>query len=1044
MNRTLRLLSCLFFLVINSLVLLPSARAQTATATLSGTVVDQTGALIPGASVTAVNIATTLQRQATTSDQGRFVIPVLPPGIYTITAQHDGFAPVRVENIVLSVGDQKALQIQLQAGAVTESVQVSAAPLIDESAAVGTVVDRQFVANLPLNGRSFQSLIALTPGIVITRATGGNTGQFSVNGQRSNANYFTIDGVSANVGVPTNVALGQAGGGTLPGFSAAGGTNNLVSVDALEEFRIHTSSYAPEFGRTPGGQVSIVTRSGTNEFHGTLFDYFRNDVLDANDWFANANRLKKPALRQNDFGGVLGGPIVKNRLFFFFAYEGLRLRQPQVSIVDVPSLQARQAAPPALRPFVDAFPLPNGPDTVIGGVPNGFAQFAGSYSNPSSLDATSFRVDHAVNEKLTFFGRYNHAPSATIQRGSGTLTTLTVTQMKTQTLTAGAMLNLTPHINNDLRLNYTRNAGSGSFQVDDFGGGVPPPESLLYPSGFSSDTALFTFSIVGGVNAFYNIGISVDNVQRQLNVVDTLSIIKGSHQIKMGVDFRRLTPSLGLRQYGQSARFSGVGIGAPGVPPPVGTVLSGRSSRTTVENNAQVNLIIDNFSAFAQDAWKIKPRLTLTYGVRWELNPAPSGTDGPELVAVTGLENLPQLTLAPSGAPLWKTTYTNFAPRIGASYQLSQRPGRETILRGGFGVFYDLGTSTVADAGSSLSGRTDFLNVPYPLTTSQAAPVSLRLSPPFDFLAVYDPHLSLPRTYQWNVAVEQSLGANQALTASYVAAVGRRLLRKTILLNSVSPISTQYRLTTNGPTSDYHALQTQFRRRLSRGVQTLVSYSWAKSIDQASNDDFERNLVRAVSDFDVRHNFSAAVTYNIPSPGFGRAGRAIFSDWSADAIYMARSATPVNLIASTVIVAGTQTDIRPDLILGVPVYIEDPAAPGGRRFNRAAFAIPAPGSQGSLGRNSLRGFPFWQIDLALRRQFNVTEKVNLQLRAEFFNVFNHPNFADPVGSINSGLFGRSTQMLSRGLGSGGSLGGFSPIYQMGGARSVQLALKVAF
>ena len=1048
MSRTLRFLPSLLLLVISPLLILPSALGQTATATLSGTVVDQNGALIAGANVTAVNIATTLQRQATTTDHGRFVIPLLPPGTYTVTAQHEGFAPVRVENVVLSVGDQKALQIQLQAGTVTENVQVTSdAPLIDESPAVGTVVDRQFVANLPLNGRSFQSLIALTPGVVITRAFGGNAGQFSVNGQRSNANYFTIDGVSANVAVPTNVAFGQSGGGTLPGFSAAGGTNNLVSVDALQEFKIHTSSYAPEFGRTPGGQVSIVTRSGTNEFHGTLFDYFRNDVLDANDWFANANRLKKPALRQNDFGGVIGGPIVKNRLFFFFSYEGLRLRQPQVSIVDVPSLQARQATPAAIRPFINAYPLPNGPDAIVGGAPNGFAQFSGSYSNPSSLNATSIRIDHAVNEKLTFFGRYNHAPSETIQRGSGTLSNLSMTRMKAQTFTAGAMLNITPQINNDFRLNYSRNAGTGSFALDNFGGAVPPSESLLYPSGLSSDTSLYTFSIVGGVNAFYNIGVSVDNVQKQLNIIDTVSLISGPHQIKFGVDFRRLTPSLGLRKYGQSARFSGVGLRPGGLPPVAGTVLSGISSRTSVESLPHLSLVADNFSAFAQDAWKIKRRLTLTYGVRWEVNPAPSSTDGPQLIAVTGLENLPQLTLAPSGTALWKTTYNNFAPRVGASYQLFQRPGRETILRGGFGVFYDLGTSTASDALGSLAGRVQFLNVPYPLTTAQAAPVPLRLAPPFDFLNVFDPHLSLPRTYQWNVALEQSLGANQALTASYVAAVGRRLLRQNIQLNSVSPISRQYRTTVNGATSDYHALQMQFRRRLSRGVQALVSYSWAKSIDEASSDDFQFGQGRAVSDFDIRHSFSTAVTYNIPHPDLGSVSRAVLRDWSADAIFMARSATPVNLIANSLVLGAVSSDIRPDLILGVPVYIDDPTAPGGRRLNRAAFAVPpttpAP-RQGSLGRNGVRGFSFWQMDFALRRQFNFNERLNVQLRAEFFNLFNHPNFADPNGNINSALFGRSTQMLSRGLGTGGSLGGFSPIYQIGGSRSVQMALKIAF
>jgi hypothetical protein len=622
-----------------------------------------------------------------------------------------------------------------------------------------------------------------------------------------------------------------------------------------------------------------------------------------------------------------------------------------------------------------------------------------------------------------------------------------LTVMKAQTFTAGAMLNITPQINNDLRLNYSRNAGTGSFAVDNFGGAVPPSESLLYPSGLSSDTSLYTFSIVGGVNAFYNIGVSVDSVQKQLNIVDTVSLISGPHQIKFGFDFRRLTPSLGLRKYGQSARFSGVGLRPGGLPPLAGTVLSGISSRTSVESLPQLNLVADNFSAFAQDAWKIKRRLTLTYGVRWEVNTAPSSSDGPQLIAVTDLKNLPQITLAPSGSPLWKTTYNNFAPRVGVSYQLFQHPGRETILRGGFGVFYDLGTSTAADALGSLAGRVQFLNVPYPLTTAQAAPLPLRLTPPFDFLNLFDPNLRLPRTYQWNVAAEQSLGANQALTASYVAAVGRRLLKQTIELNSVSPISSQYRLTVNGSTSDYHALQIQFRRRLARGVQALASYSWSKSIDDFSSDDFAFSPGRAVSDFDIRHSFSAAVTYNIPTPDLGRVGRAIFRDWAADKIYMARSATPINLIAGSVVLGAVSSDVRPDLILGVPVYIEDATAPGGTRLNRAAFAVPptvpAP-RQGTLGRNALRGFPFWQLDFALRRQFNFNERLNVQLRAEFFNLFNHPNFADPIGSINSALFGRSTQMLSRGLGSGGSLGGFSPIYQIGGSRSIQMALKISF
>lgn len=317
--------------------LLPTAFAQTATGTLSGTVVDENGAVVSGVAVSVMNPATSLERNTTTNDAGFFTLPLLPPGTYTLTARRDGFKIIRAENIVLNVNDERSLQIQMKVGDVKEVVNVTGeAPLINESPAVGTVVDRQFVENIPLNGRSFQSLITLSPGVVLTKSTFAEQGQFSVNGQRANANYFTVDGVSSNAGVSAGLFLVQSAGGTLPSFSAAGGTNSLVSVDAMQEFRIQTSSFAPEFGRTPGAQVQILTRSGTNDFHGTLFEYFRNDGMDANDWFNNSRRLPKPALRQNDFGGVLGGPLYlprfgeggpsfysgKNRTFFSSLTKG--------------------------------------------------------------------------------------------------------------------------------------------------------------------------------------------------------------------------------------------------------------------------------------------------------------------------------------------------------------------------------------------------------------------------------------------------------------------------------------------------------------------------------------------------------------------------------------------------------------------------------------------------------------------------------------------------------------------------------------------------
>lgn len=565
---TARLLAFACLALFTAHCLLLTVRAQSATATLSGTVEDEKGAVVPGAAVTLTNSATGLRRETTTNDQGSFVVPLLPPSTYKVRVERTGFALVEIPSVELNVGDEKALQVQLRAGGVSETVLVEDSSTIKTDGAVGTVVDRQFVENLPLNGRSFQALITLSPGIVLTKATGDSPGQFSANGQRANSNYFTVDGVSANIGVSPGQTAGQSTGGTVPGFATTGGTNNLVSVDALQEFKILTSSFAPEFGRTPGAQISIVTRGGTNEYHGTVFEYFRNDALDANDWFNNANRLPKPPLRQNDFGGVISGPLYlprfgeggpsfydgKNRTFFFFSYEGLRLRLPQTGITTVPSLAARMTAPVQIQPFLNAFPIPNGRNLL-----NNFAEFNASYSDPSSLDATSIRVDHALRNRLTLFGRYNYSPSETTQRGgANSLNTLSLTSIKTHTLTGGAGLVITPAITNDFRANYSRNGGSLVSLLDTFGGAVPLPDSLLFPPSASSQNGFFGLNISGGSSSNLAQGAFQNDLQRQINVVNTLSIVAGSHQLKFGGDYRRLFPIFDRSQYSQQALFNGV------------------------------------------------------------------------------------------------------------------------------------------------------------------------------------------------------------------------------------------------------------------------------------------------------------------------------------------------------------------------------------------------------------------------------------------------------------------------------------------------------
>jgi hypothetical protein len=341
------------------------------------------------------------------------------------------------------------------------------------------------------------------------------------------------------------------------------------------------------------------------------------------------------------------------------------------------------------------------------------------------------------------------------------------------------------------------------------------------------------------------------------------------------------------------------------------------------------------------------------------------------------------------------------------------------------------------------------------LSTTNAAPLPPWTNPPpagnvGNANGVVDPDFKIPYTYQWNLSLEQSVGVNQTLTATYVGAIGRRLLRQELISRPNSTFNS-VRLSRNSGTSDYHALQLQFQRRLTRGLQALVSYTWSHSLDNVSLDtsaeapsfNIDVKNERGSSDFDVRHAVTGAITYDIPRLNQNKFLSSVSRNFSLDGTFTARTAVPVNIITGTNIVGGSQIS-RPDLITGVPLYLDDPLAPGGWRINRAAFTIPV-GRQGTLGRNALRGFPLWQLDLSLGRQFSLTDRLNLQFRAEVFNVFNHPNFADPVRELNNTTqFGVSDRMLGRSLGTGGAGGGFNPLYQVGGSRSIQLAMKFLF
>jgi hypothetical protein len=1026
-----------------------TVHAQSATATLAGSVLDESGAVVADVQITVINLGTGLERTTTSASRGSFVVPLLPPGTYRLIARRDGFTPAEISALVLNVGDAVDLRLVLMLARVDASVTVTAGPArVSMLPSVGTVVDRQFVENLPLNGRSFQSLITMTPGVVLTPTNSTSPGQFSINGQRSDANYFMVDGVSANVGVQSGTALGVGGVGAVPGISAQGGTNSLVSVDALQEFKIETSTYAPEFGRTPGGQISIVTRSGTNQYHGTLFEYFRNDALDSADYFVKRQNLTKPKEHQTDFGGVFGGPIQRERTFFFVSYEGLRLDQPRSAVTEVPSPASRLAASNALRPYFDAFPVPNGPETT-----RGFAQFSASYSDPSTLNATSVRVDRTFAAGLNTFARYNYAPSdASSRLGSVAILSLNsvgVLQNSLQTLTTGATWIATPTISNDLRINWSRNLGKNFQYMDAFGGAVVLPATTLHPP-FAPTPNGFQWNL-SGTNASIGEGANAANVQRQINLVDALLIAKARHQIKLGFDYRRFFPIYNTTKYSQNNIFAGA-AGA----------LGGSATSVSVNAFSSSNRYphATNLSVYAQDTWAPDSRLTLAYGVRWEVNPPPGLKDTTDAITLTTGDPATMAVAAP-GTPMYRTTYNNIAPRVGASYRLDDDPGRALVVRAGWGVFFDLGsTATVDNLSNSYPfvARRSLVNPTFPLDPALLAPPTITRGGVVDSLFVADPDLKLPYTYGWNVAVEHAFDSASTASVSYVGALGRRLLRQERLLNPNPRFGLIAGLGTNHGHSEYHALQVKFARRLSGGLQALAAYTLARSMDNISSDvvpalpAFRVNPEEdwGPSDFDVRHTVGAGVTYSIPTHGSAALWRAISRDWSIDAILTARSALPVNVITGAT-VFGVSNALRPDRVPDTTPYLDDATVPGGQRFNRAAFANPPldgagnPLRQGTLGRNALRGFGMSQVDLAVRRDIRLRGALSAQLRVEAFNLLNQVSLGLPTNALSSGLFGQATRTLATSLGAGGVTGGgLNPLYQVGGPRSIQLAVRLNF
>lgn len=971
-------------------------------AQISGFVRDSTSGVVREAAIAVLNLDTGVRRSTHSGGDGFYAVSSLTPGQYKITVRCAGFQTVARTGVGLHAMDSARLDFVLEVGSTHEEITVvDTTPLINSSdGSQGMQTGRNPAQNLPINGRGLQALIDLAPGVLTTPATAGEAGQFSANGQRPATNYFTVDGVSANNGVSGSGLPGQFSGGALPAMTAIGSLHNLVSLGELDELRIQTSTYAPEYGRLPGAQVAVSTRSGSNDYHGDVFASGRHELVSAMDTFVRAAGQERPAQRLFDGGASFGGPLQRNRTFFHLSTEHIRLRQPATFLTVVPSLAAREAAPPVTRSIIQSFPLPDRPGEG-GGVA---ALHTATMVNPSAVDTTAARIDHSVSASGLLFFRYNRAPSSTESGYYGR----NRASFDSQTATLGFLSVLGPRMTNDLRLGHSRTTVESEWLPGAIG---IDPKTLLPSPG--EGQRLYGIGI-RGIGQILT-GDPGRSRQTQWNLNDTVSVTAGRHDLRFGIDYQRLSPTRDQPIASVTSTYDSLDRLVLGAIPAYTFAQTGGGSS-----------LIETLSVFAQDTWRVTPRLNITFGLRQEFTPPPSYRSplntGTETTVTPspfpwpfGVEVSPEF----SETPEWTSRYNQFAPRIGAAYRL----GDNLVIRAGAGVFYDL----------SFSSAVDLVNgAPYNRFRSFGSVGSVaNLNQPIQYGFARD--LKLPYTAHWNVTIEKGIGRESAASIGYVGSLGKRLLRREGYLDPFAP-RPRLVLATNNGESSYHSMQMMYRSRDLRGLQGTVSYTLAHAIDNGSWDSATYLVFRGVSDrassnFDVRHSFQAALSYDL-----GRIGA---RGWLVSGTFRSRTGFPIDVIsADNPFGLGFDNDVRPDLVPGVPIWI-------GRQLNPAAFSVPV-GRQGSLGRNAITGFGLTQLDLAVQRDLVTSEQTRLQFRVEAYNVTNTPNYADPVRMLSSPLFGMSPSLANLMLGSGRPNSGLTPAFQSGGPRVFQAGFTLRF
>lgn len=1032
------------------------AVAQNYRSSLRGRIADPQGAAVAGAKLNLISQETNETRSATSDARGEYVFLLLRPGSYRLEVEQTGFGKFE-KAFELSVNQDLRLDVGLRVGTVQVDdnlIVSSVAPLKYENASLGAVIDNRQVTGLPLDGRNFLELSLLTPGAA--PAPPGSAGSvrgdfaFTINGSREDANNFLLDGVY-NVDPKLNTF------GVKP------------PVDAIREFEVLTSAYDASLGRSAGAQVNVVLKSGTNGFHGTAYEFLRNQALDARNYFAPTDQ-PTPKYQRNQFGFSFGGPLIKDRTFFFGDYEGLRSREGITRLANVPTARERvgdfsqlpqqfwplvpgtqtqfpggvipqQALNPIGLKIAALYPLPN--RNVAG------QNYAASPVQRDRNDLFDVRVDHKISDASQFAVRYSFTDRNLFEPYSG-VTQVLVPGYGNSVLRRGQNLMLnehhifSPRFVNDVRVAFSR-VGN---QVLTENPGVSVNKQVGLPE-LSSNPRDFGLSLIR-VTGYSPLGHEYNNPQDSatnvFQVLDTATYARNAHLLKFGFDFRytqqnafRDVQSRGLLIFPGQVSIT-LPDGTPTVFPfitgnPLANLLFGLPLVTGGArlDNAQ-HLRTESYNLFVNDNYRITPKLTLSLGLRYEFNSPPVDTEDRANIYDTATGKLVQV--GANGIPRggYEADKNNFAPRVGLAWALGK--DSKTVVRTGYGVYFD--QSPLAP-GEGLYFNAPYFDFRY-YYQSQQAPLTVYNPFPFNTPGqsapsafAYDRNLRTSYTQHWNLSVQHQLGNSTVAEVAYVGSKGTKLLSSRDI-NQPTPSTRQPNLPRNplfseitqqegSGASNYHSLQARVQQRLAAGLSLLGAYTFGKSIDNASGvfastgdpnypqNSFNLAAERGRSGFDVRHRFSLSYSYDLPlGKNLNGAAKALLAGWQTFGVITLQTGRPFT-VALLPEFDNSNTGISNLGFLGndrpnlVGQARLDNPTPD-RWFNTGAFVFPRFGSFGNAGRNILDGPGYQNVNFSLVKNTALKERATLQFRTEFFNLFNHPNFGLPDNFLGSPSFGR--------------------------------------